>query len=344
MSAEVFQVLNGSEPVDARGIPGWIFWLMLIVILILIVFILIRDRRVREKISKFFSWFFHKIRVARLKSRINRLGQQKTGLLSELGRTVWEKNSPLTGIDQEKQEIGKLKRDEGDLKGEIEQLDRDIEKWKREADDIDRDHQARMGEEEKKKSPLDRRYRDFEKTYRSLQDQIKDREKLQQKLLKSIPQHHRDNEKIQKDGYLSKIEKETKQKNLEKEIRDIQKQEKQVETEIGSLKQKGERLNREMQELKKEISVFAETIDRLKTENHSYHKKNDETVEKLQKSRKALGIKKIGLQKQLALAFEKVGEKANQSRIESQDLKPLFDEIDKLESQVRDLEDRMQKS
>jgi chromosome segregation ATPase len=344
MAAVLFQIVDGNETVSHQGFPSWVFWLMLAVILILVIFILIRDQRVRGQIKKFFSWFFNKIRVARLKSRINRITQQKTVLLAELGKTVWEKNIKVDGIDAEKREIDKLNQDETGIQREIQRLDGEIDKQRTEADDFDGAHQAKVAEVEKKKNPLDIRYRELNKSYDSLQDQIKNLEKLKVKLSRSIQQHRQEIEKIESDGYLSKIEKESKKKEQDKQINDIQKQGNQTDMDIISLKDKGESLYRERELLKKEISVFTESLDRFKTEKQAFHKKNDEAIEKLQKSRKALGIKKIGIQKQLSLAFEKVGEKINQSRIEHEDLKRVFVQIDQVEKQINELEKRLGKS
>ena len=76
MSGILFQVIPNDDTGTAQGFPPWAFWLLVIIIVILFTFILIRDRGVREKIKKIFSWIAKKIRMARIRSKINQKKQK----------------------------------------------------------------------------------------------------------------------------------------------------------------------------------------------------------------------------------------------------------------------------
>ena len=97
----VFQVVNASESNQSQSFPVWVFWLLVFIIAVLLIFIIIRDKRARAKVRAFFFWIGSKIRMARIKSKINRKTQEKMKVIARLGQLAWDSQIDLSEIGSE---------------------------------------------------------------------------------------------------------------------------------------------------------------------------------------------------------------------------------------------------
>ncbi len=337
----IYQIVAGSEENASRGVPVWVVWSLVVIVILLLVFILIRDKRARGGLKKFFTWIANKIRVARLKARIGKKVQERSRLMIQLGQTIWEKQIVHPEIEPEVQEIRKLKEDEATLIHEIQKLDDEIQKLKTRSEEANQDQEARISEIEKEKKPLDLRHKELVRERDSIETSIKENEKSRTKVARTIENHMRELEKVDRDEYLSKIEKDMKRKEQEKEIEALKEKQPRIQASLTKAGEEKEKIGKRIADSSIEIKKIEDRLNGLKKEYRERQTKDEEEIENLQKSRKALSIKKIGLQKQLSILFEKLGEKINQKRIESEALKAIYSSIDQLNKNIHELEQKI---
>lgn len=338
----LFQVVNGLDADQPQGFPTWVFWLLAIIIAVLLIFILVRDRRARAKIGAFFSWIGSKIRTARIKSKINRKNDERAKLISRLGQQAWDNRIEVVDILPEIGEIEKLARDRVRIDDEIRKLSEEIEACQTRSDEIKKDYDRRVSGIEAEKKPFDLRHKELLRQIDSLNQKIKETEKSKVKLERDIKYQIREMEKTETDGYLSNIEKETKKREYEKNIESLR----QKESEYGSIRNPLEvemqKTNTGVIEFKSKIDEMENRINELKKDFREQHKKDEETIDNLQKKRKALNINKIAIEKQMKVLFEKSGEKLNQNRSDRKELRETYSRIDLIDQQIRDLEARLE--
>jgi len=338
MLAILFQVIADTDPSPVQGFPQWLFWLLVVIIVLLLTFILIRDRGVRGKIKKFFSWIIKKIRVARIKTKINKKKQKKQNLLIRLGREVWEKKIEVPGTELELSNIQKLEADEIKIKNEIQKIDTDIEQNNLAIEELTKDKDQEVSGIMEKKNPLDDDY----KTYlneRDLQERdIKEKDRLRIKTAKSITQRMEDINRTENDEYLSKIEKGLRRKELEQRITDLKNEEANISSALTSSREKLDNLKKKNDTLEQQISRHQEELNRINKDHKNQLQKFEEKIGDLRKHKNALNIKNVGLQKQLSLAFETLGDIVNKRRIDSSDLLGIYTQLDSINKSLKDLE------
>lgn len=337
----IFQVVNASESNQSRSFPVWVFWLLVFIIAVLLIFILIRDKRVRAKIRAFFSWIGSKIRMARIKSKINRKTQEKMKVIARLGQLAWDAKIDIPEIESENEEIKKLKADEALINDEIQKLDAEIEKNRTVIERYNQNQAKKISDIEVEKKPLDVEYKKLNSQKDQVEGELKENEKLKTKVARNLKHHEQEIDKIEKDTYLSKIEKEMKRKENEKAIDELKKNEIKATEKLDSLREKLENVKKKIDELRGQISKFEDKIKIYESEQQQHQKKNDEQIDNLQKSRKALNIKNIGLQKQLSVLLKKTGEKLNQNRPDRAELKEIYSQIDLIDHRIQELESKM---
>jgi chromosome segregation ATPase len=340
----LFQVVNGLEADGAKGFPTWAFWLLFFVIVALLVFILVRDRRARTRITLFFSWIGTKIRTARIKSKINRKTSEKTGLITRLGQLAWDNRIEVLDIVPETGEMDNLNRDKIRLNDEILNIDKEIENCQTGLDQIKKDYDKQVSGIEAEKKPLDLQYKELHRQIDSLNQRIKETEKSNARLKRDIVHQTREMEKAEADGYLSKIEKEAKKKEHEKNIESLRRKESEFASTRDPLEVELQKANTRLDELKSKIDEKESRVNELGEVFRERHKKDEETIDNFRKNRKALTIKRIGIEKQMTVLFGKSGEKLNQNRSDRKELQETYSRIDLVDQQIRELEDRLEKT
>lgn len=337
----IFQVVNASESNQSQSFPAWVFWLLVCIIAVLLIFIIIRDKRARAKIGGFFSWIGSKIRMARIKSKINRETQEKMKVIARLGQLAWDNQIDLAEIGSETREIKKLKEDLVLINNDIRELDSELEKHQTRTEAIKKDHDTGISSLEEKKKPLALRHKELLRQIDSIGNKIKENDKLKTKLARDIRHQIQEMEKTGKDGYLSKIEKDLKLKEYEKKIEVLKQKEPRFQSIQNTVEVEKQNISGQITELNAKIDEMESRINGLKKEFSEQHKKDEEIIGNLQKNRKALSIKKIGIEKQLTVLFEKTGEKLNQNRPDRPELKEIYSRIDLINQHIRELESKM---
>ncbi|MCK4944387.1 MAG: hypothetical protein KAS65_12465 [Candidatus Aminicenantes bacterium] len=341
MRTILFQFIPNSEPNTSPAFPMWVFWLLLAIIVVLLIFILVRDKRARGKIRAFFSWIGSKIRMARIKSKINRKTQEKMKVIARLGQLAWDNQIDLVEIGSETREIKKLKEDLVLINNDIHKLDSELEKHLTRTEAIKKDHDTGISLLEEKKKPLALHHKKLLRQIDSIGNKIKENDKLKTKLARNIRHQIQEMEKTGKDGYLSKIEKDLKLKEYEKKIEVLKQKEPRFQSIQNTAEVEKQNIRGQITELNVKIDEMESQINGLKKEFSEQNKKDEEVIENLQKNRKALSIKKIGIEKQLTVLFEKTGEKLNQNRPDRAELKEIYSRIDLIDQSIQELESKM---
>lgn len=341
MSTTLFQVTSNTDANSIRGFPMWVFWLLVVIIVLLFVFILIRDRGIRDKIKKLFSWILKKIRIARINAKISKKKQKKQSLIIRLGREVWEKKIYVSGTETENAEIEKLKVDDIQIKNEIQKIDAEVEQKNLAIEELNNEKDGKVSGVKEKKKPLDIQFQAYMKDLDLLEKEIKDKDRLRIKTAKSITQQMQNIKKTENDEYLSKIEKQIKRKEFEKRITDLQDDEVKISTTLTISREKLTDLKKRNDDLFQKISHLQEELTHINKDYRNQQQKIEEQIDELKKHKNALNIKDVGLQKQLSLGFERLGEIVNESRVESGELLGIYSQLDNIDKCISDLEDRL---
>lgn len=341
MRAILYQIAEATGEGSSRGVPAWVVWALVGVIVLLVVFILIRDKRSRKALKNFFVWIADKIRVVRLKSQMGKKEQERSGLMTELGRTAWEKQIENPEIATDRQEITNLKKDEASLTAQIEKMDNDIQRLREKGERDDQAQKSKISEIEKEKAPLEKQHKELVGEKDKIESRIKEDEKSLEKITKSIENHKREIEKTDRDGYLSKIEKEMKRKEHKREIENLETRLPQNKERLTRSKEDRKKILKNIGDLETEIKTHDDRLDALKKEWRERQKKDEEEISGIQKNRKALGIKRIGIRKEITSLFETIGEKLDRNRIDHDDLKPVYSRIDQIDKTMKDLQEKI---
>jgi len=112
MSATLQDAAAPQAAVEAaRGLPFWIFWLLLCVILLLLAVIFLRDKDLRRKMSAFLSGTRRRMLRLRLQSRLNREKEKKTALWKELGKRAWSEDVTAESVAEECRKLAALEEE-----------------------------------------------------------------------------------------------------------------------------------------------------------------------------------------------------------------------------------------
>lgn len=319
-------------------------WLLIIIIVGLCAFIVIRDKKMREAVMGLFLRVKKKIRIARIKAKINKENEKKQELIKNLGEETCIKGVDAGFVAAERNKADELAKEKKKIEREIEKRNAEMEKNTKSFEEFEKKQDGLIKEQEEKLEPLEKELSQVKKELHSSQKEIADKEKQKEKFEKKIASQRQKTEEIEKDEDLSKIEKQEKREEIEKTIKEFESSRAAIVQELESSRREKPEKEKKPAELEPRVRAFEEKIKALKEEKKAEEKKVDEMNSGLRTSRNTLISKQSQLKKELDSLFETIGEKINNSRVENSDLLPLYTRIDDVDKTIKELEKQVEKA
>lgn len=226
-----------SFPIQGEGLPYWIFWFMLCIILLLVFFIFLRDKRLRMRLSAFLAGARRRSILLRLKFKLKKERQEKTGIMKKLGEKAWDEDLRVPGSESLFTQLRDL----------LEKRNAEQEEWKTAFGELERLHERldatmalysqRIQEEAAKKKPHDELMKRKREEGKALKKLPQDRE-----IARQIEEIKREKEETQSriDEYEAAIkeiqaEGSSKRREIEKEIHHATKKKQRIQERIKTI-------------------------------------------------------------------------------------------------------------
>jgi len=317
---------------------SWVFWLLIFIIVFLVAVILIRDKGIREAVKNLFLRLKKKIRMARIKSKINKENEKKVEILRNLGEEAWKKGIVADLAFEEKGKVDELTAEKKRTETEIEKRNAEIDTQKKALDAFTKKQETLIKEQEEKLEPLEKEFSRVKKELHDWEKDANEKERQIAKLEKKIAAYRQKIEENENDADLSKIEKQQNREEIEKTIGELENNRSQVQQEAESLRSAQPEKAKKTADLEPRIKEFEERIKTLKEKKKTEEKRLEETIDASRSNRNRQVGQQSELQKKLDSLFEKIGERINKKRVESHDLAALYTQIDNQNKIIKDLE------
>ncbi len=330
-----------SVAADNNG-GGISFTLILVlIILVLVAFILIRDKKIRDKVKGFFTVIGRKIKNARIKSKIEKEEKEVAELLSKLGEKgfgvgIYPDNTEelIEGIKKEKGIIEKFAKALSDN-------EKKIEKLKSEYEIFESLKKSEIEKEEKVKEPVEKKYKDVIRLVSDLKKESEDNEKKITKIGKGIEKAEAELDRLSKDELLDPEERSGRREREENTLKDLRKElsgrtmrETAIPGELSSLE-------KEETDLKLKLEIFNKNLEKLESELKNTEKKHDEKISELVKEKGHFAGEKTKSSNTLKDLFEKLGIIFDKERPENNDLSVIYIDIDRARERIKNLQSQI---
>jgi len=322
-------------------IPVWLFWLMIAVIVTLVALILVRDKGIRGGITGMGDWVRRKIRIAKIKSQIQKENQKKEELVKKLGKTGWENGVSAPFIETQMEEIRKLTEEEAGTAQKIKDLEAEIEKGRQEWEAEKKQADERIAGLDVELKPLEERHKELEKELHAMDKEIKGLEKSTLKAEKDIQKTRENLDTVEKDVDLSNIEKEQKREEAQRRIQSLEGEIRTAGESQNGLTEKIAAIKEQMAGLEPQINDLEARIGEAREVLKAQKGQWDESLKRLQENSRSLNVKLLGTRKELDLLHQKTGALLMENRIEHEALAPVYSEIDVVIASMEKLQGRL---
>ncbi len=336
----LFQILSSGVSGDATGKGGSssaFIWILIFIIIVLATIILVRDRRIRDKVTGFFKLIGNKVKVARINSKIKKEEHSISGLMKALGEKAWEKELNIINGDEIKINIKKELDIKEKLENELNEINKRIEKNKDSFNSNIKNLESKIKNEEEQKDPLDEKLKDQEKDLSRLEKELKENERRVEKLEKGIEKNNTELERLNKDQLLDDEEREDRIGKAESIIRSYGEELPQKKSLAEKIKDEIKIIADKNSSLKKDIEIFEKKIDELKEEIKTAERSNDKVVKELLSEKGKCAAEISRTTEKLDLQYKKFGTLFDRSRQEDPSLFVIYSEIDKARETIKNL-------
>ena len=222
-----------------------------------------------------------------------------------------------------------LEHEETRLAQEIAAVQAEIEKTDYTFNRFKGEQETALKEQENLKNPEVKEINRLKKELIDIEKAAHEKVKLKSKVEKKLAAHKRKIEEIRLDNDLAKIEKKMKTEEIEKEMETLNREIRELTEAIAEIEPKIARYDEKINSLKEE----------LKARHKEYDQKNREQLRKkgnlLGKNNQANRKKSIRFQRLGKLAFKKI------NRVEDDEFNRLYNEIHRVEQDIRELEGQL---
>jgi len=337
-------LLFSGQVVEVDGGSGRIsFTLILILIIIaLVAVLLIRDRKIRNKVKGFFSLIGIKIKNARVKSKIEKEEKEVSELIIKLGDKGFENRIYPENTEELIEEIKKEKEIIDKFEKALVENEKKIENLKSEHEIFVSLKKSEIEKEEKVKDPVEKKYKDVSRLVSDLKKESDENEKKIIKIGKGIEKSEEEIDRLSKDELLDPDERagrrEREQKTLEelkKELSERTMRETAIPGELSSLE-------KEESDLKLKLNIFEKSLEKLQDELKETEKKYDEKISELVKKKGHFTGEQTKSSNILKGIYEKLGKVFDKVRLENNDLSVIYIDIDRARERIKNLQSQLQ--
>jgi chromosome segregation ATPase len=258
-----------------------------------------------------------------------------------LGQKVWEKRIQIDGSPTDLSRIDTLVKDDKTLKEEIEKLETRMEEGRRTLEDLNRREDEETGALEEKRKPIVAEFKSADDTMKDMEKEARDLERERQRLEKKAGQTEREIEKIREDDGRSSEEKDNHIRPLQLRLKEISDTAAEMEARLVEIRSNLADQTKVCDRLKSQVDGIDEEMESLRKEHKKRQKESEKSLDLLDKDKRAQVIKRVGLEKELALLFDELGKEAYRLRLEDEELALIIIQIDDIENSIQELERKL---
>jgi chromosome segregation ATPase len=111
-----------TPPLQKEGLPYWTFWFLLCIILLLLMFIFLRDKDLRQRLSRFLSGARRRMIRLQLETRLKRENTKKRDLFREAGQKAWTLGAAVEDSGQILEELRSLESEKSAAEKELQEV------------------------------------------------------------------------------------------------------------------------------------------------------------------------------------------------------------------------------
>ncbi len=322
-------------------LPVWLFWLMVVVIVLLAALILVRDKGIRGGIAGMFGWVRRKIRIAKIKSQIQKENQKKEELIKKLGKTAWDNGVSAPSIESQLEETRKLAAEEAEALQKLKALDADIQKGRQEWEADKKQADERIAGLESELKPLEDQHKELEKELHGVDKEIKNIEKTKIKTEKDIMKTREHLDMVEADVDLSNIEKEQKRSEALRRIQSFEDEIRAGDESMIALMEKATAVKEKITGIEPRINDLDARIGEAREVFKAQKGQWEESLKRLEENGRSLNVKLVGIRKELDLSHQKTGRQLLENRNEHESLAPVYGEIDAVDAVLAKLQGRL---
>ncbi len=331
-------------PDPSQGLPYWIFWLLLCIILLLVAFIFLRDKDLRRRLNLFLFGAKKKLIKIRLQARLKRERRKKSEILKALGMRIWENDIKIPKEVKISQELKKLQQNKESLEKESEdalvktkELEEDLEKFMRK-------HQDLLDEQMLAKRPCQEKLESIRNEEKSLEIEILRKQKEMEGQSRGIQAASREVHDLNGRPDMDEKKKNDKTDKINVRIQELRNKKDKTDNTIKALVEKRLTLEKERKILQEKCEEFDRKFKKIEEGGRKRIKEFHKEIKEWQRDRERLQEKIDDVEKKKEPLFERLGNKAEETRVNQEELSLFYSQIDhsnerigELEKQIKDL-------
>ena len=325
-------------PDSSEGLPYGILWLLLCIILLLVAFIFLRDKDLRRRLSLFLFGAKKKLIKIRLQARLKRENRKKSEITKGLGKKVWEDDIKIPNEVKISQELTKLQQDKESLEKESEdvrsktaELEADLEKFMRK-------HQELLDDQLVAKKPYQERLENIKSEEKSLEIEVIQRQKELEGIARGIQAASRETRDLNENSSLAQEGKNDKTGEINSKIQDLKKKKEETDRYIKALVEKRLTLEKERKVLEEKRTEFDKKFKKIEEGGKKRIKEFQKEIKEWKRDRERLSEKIEDIEKKKDPLFARLGNKADETRVDQEELSLFYSQIDHSNERIRELE------
>ena len=320
---------------------GTFVLILLIVILGLVAVILIRDKPLRDKVLAFFHGIGKKVTRLRLQQKIKSGQRAKDGALQRLGQAAWKGGHKPETAAEAVRELGLLDDAIKAKNGEIEKNEAEAARIKQAQAEFVESQKAKIKEQEDKARPHREELTRVQANLREVESRISEVEKILRDAETELRRADGDLAKTDADASLTPDQKQVRNAESRARAQAAVQQKTAAEPKLAPLRGEQAALKKTCAEIQATIDGYTQAIRRLADEQKEKTRVADAQTADLAKKDHALRSEIKDLEKKEEPHWTALGRDIHGRRIDDSALTVLYAEIDNLDRNMRDIEERL---
>jgi chromosome segregation ATPase len=323
---------------SSEGLPYWIFWLLLCIILLLVAFIFLRDKDLRRRLNLFLFGAKKKLIKIRLQARLKRGYRKKSEIMKGLGKKVWEDDLKIPEKEKISQELTKLQQNKESLEKEAEDVRSKTTELETDLGEFMRKHQELLDDQMLAKKPYQEKLENIKNEEKSLEIAIIQKQKELEGLARGIQAVNRQALNLNQHSNPAQKRKNDKTDKIESKIQDLGKKRDETDNTIKTLVEKRLILEKERKILQEKCEEFDKKYKKIEEGGKKRIKEFRKEIKEWKKDRERLQEKIEDIEKKKEPLFERLGKKADETRVHQEELSLIYSQIDHSNERIRELE------
>jgi len=335
------QILYSGVVAKEEG-RGLSFTLILILIITaLVVVILIRDKKIRDKVKGFFALIGRKIKNSRINSKIEKETNEISELLTKLGRKGFE-NKIFPNDSGEITDSIKEERGVGEKFDKVlANIEKKIEKLKSDHEIFISLKKSEIEKEEKLKNPVEKQYKEFSGKFEDLKKESGDNEKKIGKIVKGIDKTKAELKRLAEDALLDPEERESRKDREENALKEFNRELSERKTRETYIPKELSICEKDVGVFKSKLDIFKNKIEKLEKEYKESVNKYDDKVKEMVKEKGHYTAERSKTDTALAKLYGEFGKILDKERPENNDLAVIYIDMDRARERIKDLRSQL---